>query len=123
MTEDHLTHGPRPTMEHEITEEGELVIITLKGEIDLEYSARAREIVLNAITEFRSILVDLSGVSMVDSSGIASMLEGHQTARKLGKDFILVAVGSSVMRVLKLARLETIFEIADDLAEAKKSIT
>jgi len=110
-------------MEYEITEEGELAIITLKGEIDLEYSAQAREIMLKAITDFRSVLVDLSGVSMVDSSGIASMLEGYQTARKRGKDFILVAVGSSVMRVLKLARLETIFDIAEDLAEAKKLIT
>jgi len=39
-------------MEHKITEEGELVIIALKGEIDLEYSAQAREIILNAITDF-----------------------------------------------------------------------
>ncbi len=38
-------------------------------------------------------------------------------------DFILVSVHQSVLRVLKLARLETIFDIADDLAEAKKSIT
>ena len=110
-------------MEHEVTGEGDLAIIALKGEIDLEYSAQAREIMLAAVADFRSVVVDLSAVPMIDSSGIASMLEAYQTARKRGKDFILVSVHQSVLRVLKLARLETIFDIADDLAEAKKSIT
>ncbi len=110
-------------MEYELTEEGELAIVTLKGEIDLEYSTQAREIMLAAVADFRTVIVDLSGVSMVDSSGIASMLESYQTARKRGKNFILASIDQSVLRVLKLARLETIFEIADDVAEAKSSLT
>ena len=109
-------------MEHIVTEDGDLVIIALKGDIDLEYSAPAREILLEAAGKGSGVIVDLSGVTMIDSSGIAGLLEAFQSARNHGKGFILASVDESVLRVLKLARLDTVFEIADDVAAAKQSL-
>lgn len=110
-------------MEHDVTEEDGLVIIALKGEIDLEYSASAREILLEAAGKGAGVVVDLSGVTMIDSSGIAGLLEAFQAARKRGKGFILASVDESVLRVLKLARLDTVFEIADDIEAARQAIS
>lgn len=109
-------------MKHSVSEEGDLAVVTLEGEIDLEYSRRAREILLDAVGNHRGVVVDLTGVSMVDSSGIASMLEAFQTARKRGKGFILAAANENVSKVLRLARLDTVFEVADDVAAAKKAL-
>ena len=107
-------------MEHAVTEDGDLVIVALKGEIDLEYSNQVRKVLLDVIGDPHGIVVDMSGVSMIDSSGVASLLEAFQTARKRGKKFVLASVGESVSRVLKLARLDTVFKIADDVEGAKQ---
>ncbi len=108
-------------MEHIVTEEGDLVIVALKGDLVLEYSASARDILLEAADEGAGVVVDLSGVTMIDSSGVAGLLEAFQSARHRGKGFILASVDESVLRVLKLARLDTVFEIADDVEAARQA--
>jgi anti-sigma B factor antagonist len=109
-------------MEHTITEDGNLVIVALKGDVDLKYSPDLRKILLDAVAMAGGVVVDMSGVMMIDSSGIASLLEAFQTARKRGKGFVLADVGDSVTRVLKLARLETVFEITDDIDSARQAV-
>ena len=105
-------------MKYRVREEGDIAIVVLEGDIDLEFSGDVREILLENVSKARRVLVDMSGVTLIDSSGVASLLEGFQTARKRGKDFSLVAVGDPVMRVLKLARLDTVFETADSVDAA-----
>jgi len=109
-------------MQHTITKDGEIMVIALKGDIDLEYSSSMRKVLLDCVAKGRGVAVDLSGVSMIDSSGVASLLEAFQTARKRGKKLILAAPPNSVLRVLKLARLDTVFQIADDVASAKRAL-
>ena len=108
-------------MELSIVEEGDIAVVTLKGDLDLEHSNRMRQNLLDILGKARAVIVDLAGVTMIDSSGIASLLEGFQEARKKGKDFVLAAPGDPVIRVLKLARLDTVFQIADDVTAAKKA--
>jgi len=105
-------------MKHRVREEGDVAIIVFEGDIDLEFSGDVRNILLENVSKARRVLVDMSGVTLIDSSGVASLLEGFQTARKRGKDFSLVAVGDPVRRVLKLARLDTVFETAESVAAA-----
>jgi len=111
------------TMKHTIVEDGGLTVVSFEGEIDLEYSGRVREILLAIIHDDNlGIIVDLSGISMIDSSGVASLLEAFQNAKKRGKRFILASSGESVLRVLKLARLDTVFVLADDVEKAKSAM-
>ena len=109
-------------MEYTITEENDLIVVALTGEIDLEFSNDMREVLLGAVGDARGVVVDLSGVSMIDSSGIASLLEAFQNARKRGKEFVLAAADDAVLRVLKLARLDTVFHLEKDVAAAKKAL-
>lgn len=110
-------------MKHTIVEDGGLTVVSFEGEIDLEYSGRVREILLAIIHDDNlGIIVDLSGISMIDSSGVASLLEAFQNAKKRGKRFILASSGESVLRVLKLARLDTVFVLADDVEKAKSAM-
>jgi anti-sigma B factor antagonist len=109
-------------MQHIVTQDGEFMVVALKGEIDLEFSSKMRKVLLDSISKCRGIAVDLSGVSMIDSSGVASLLEAFQVARKRGKKLILAAPQDPVMRVLKLARLDTVFQMADDVASAKRAL-
>ena len=110
-------------MELSIVEEGDIAVVTLKGDLDLEHSNRMRQNLLDILGKARAVIVDLAGVTMIDSSGIASLLEGFQEARKKGKDLVLAAPGDPVIRVLKLARLDTVFQIADDVTAAKEAVS
>lgn len=105
-------------MKHEVWTEKDSVVISFSGDIDLEFSGDVRTILMESAPRGRSIIVDLSGVEVIDSSGIASLLEAFQNARKKGKAFIIAAVNPSVMRVFKLARLETVFAIEDSVDDA-----
>ena len=57
------------------------------------------------------MLVDLSGVDYIDSSGIASLVEAFQKAKKAGTGFALAAPNPAALRVLELARLDRVFRI------------
>jgi anti-sigma B factor antagonist len=67
--------------------------------------------VLDALESHAPVGVDLSAVSYIDSSGIAALVEGFQTARTRGGRFALVAVSDAVRAVLELARLDRVFLI------------
>jgi anti-sigma B factor antagonist len=98
-------------MRHSVKEERGSLIVSFAGEIDLEHSPQAREILLDQVGRRRRVLVDLSEVDYIDSSGIASLIEAFQKARKAGSGFALAAPNPAVMRVLQLARLDRVFRI------------
>jgi anti-sigma B factor antagonist len=94
-------------------------IVAVSGEVDLSWSAEIRAAILAGLEARQPVLVELAAVEYIDSSGVASFVEGYQRARKERLQFGLVAVSAQVMAVLKLARLETVFPIHADLAAAR----
>jgi anti-sigma B factor antagonist len=98
-------------VEHEVREQGGSVIVALRGDVDLSHSPAARQLLLEWVGRRRDVLADLSGVGYIDSSGVASLVEAFQAARKQGTAFALVAVSEPALRVLRLARLDKVFSI------------
>jgi anti-sigma B factor antagonist len=92
------------------------VLIRLSGEVDLSWSQQVRHAVLAALESHPAVGVELSQVSYIDSSGIAALVEGFQSARARGSRFALVAVSDAVRAVLELARLDRVFLIVSDPA-------
>ncbi len=109
-------------MKHSVKEDSGSLVVGFEGDVDLQNSPQARKVLLEAVGRRQPVLVDLSSVSYIDSSGIACLVESLQAARKAGTAFALVAVSDSALRVLQLARLDTVFTIygslADGLAQA-----
>lgn len=94
-------------------DQGGVVTVSMTGEIDLQHSPNLRRQLMDLMFDRRDVLVELAGVSYIDSSGIACLVEAYQTARKNGTRFVLVAVSAPVMRVLQLARLDKVFALAE----------
>mgnify|MGYP000940889051 CR=1 FL=1 len=65
-----------------ITEQSGRIVVALTGEIDMENAPQVRRALLDNLKQKRDVLVDLSQVTYIDSSGIASLIEGLQAARK-----------------------------------------
>lgn len=104
-------------MNYSKKEEGSYVILGLEGEVDLSCSPDARKQILDVLSTGKDLLVDLSSVSYIDSSGVASLVEGYQTAKKGGRRFGLVGVSDAAMSVLQLARLDKVFPIHASVEE------
>ena len=105
-------------MKHEVTRTEDRIIIALNGEIDLESSPKARELLLGSVAGEKSLLVDLSAVTYIDSSGVASLVEALKAARENGTRFALAAASEPARRVLELARLDKVFTIYDTIDDA-----
>ena len=105
-----------------ITEQSGRIVVALTGEIDMENAPQVRRALLDNLKQKRDVLVDLSQVTYIDSSGIASLIEGLQAARKQKNDLALVSVSQRARRVLELARLDKVFTIHADLATALAAV-
>ncbi|MCZ6802807.1 MAG: STAS domain-containing protein [Proteobacteria bacterium] len=104
-----------------ITQEGEgYTIVGLEGDVDLSCSPDARKSILDVLHANKNLLIDLGKVSYIDSSGVASLVEGFQTTKKQSLKFGLVGVSDAAMSVLKLARLDKVFPIYDSIEEYEK---
>lgn len=103
-----------------ISEEDGKKIINLSGDIDLSCSADIRNQLLEQLNDNEELIVNMAAVNYIDSSGVASLVEAYQTARKSDKSFALLSVSSAAMSVLQLARLDKVFPVFDDLNSYKQ---
>ena len=104
-------------MEYNIRTELGYRVLELSGEVDLHFSPQARKQILKLLNEGYDLLVDLSAVEYIDSSGVASLVEGYQVARDENLRFGLIGVSDAAMQVLQLARLDKVFPIYDSVAD------
>ncbi|MCY4587719.1 MAG: STAS domain-containing protein [Bryobacterales bacterium] len=90
-------------------------VVYVEGDIDLYSSPELRETVLDLFRKRQQeqIIVNLAEVFYIDSSGIASLVEGLQEARKQNRRFVLVGLREGPRHVLELTRLLNVFEIAE----------
>lgn len=102
-------------MKTDITNEQGYLVIHFSGEIDLHSHPHSREIILDCLGQGRNTLLDLSAVTYLDSSGVASFVEGYKYAKTNNLEFGLVNTNELVTRVLQMARLDKVFPIYDSL--------
>lgn len=97
--------------------EGERKLLRVAGDVTIHTSPRLREQLkplLSART--KEIQVALDQVDFMDSSGIATLVEGLQWARLTGGRFVLSGLSKNVRDIFALAKLDTVFEILDSAA-------
>jgi len=95
-------------------------ILDITGDIDLAHSPAVRKALLSEIKEKKTpkVFLNLEKVRYIDSSGIASLVEGLKASRDQGSRLILYGLSKSVREVMELSRLQKIFEIHESEAQA-----
>jgi len=96
-----------------------IALVRVEGEIDMFTSPNLRDTLLPFFKKKpRGIIVDLTAVSFMDSSGIATLVEGLQWSKKEGREFILTGLGKTVFNALSLTKLDNVFTIKPDIEAA-----
>ena len=90
-------------------------VLPLKGEIDLHVSPSVTAS-LNAIIEKkpRRLVVDLSGVTYIDSAGLAALIQAMQKVEGYGGKFVLAGLQETVRSIFEISRLDQVFQIFPD---------
>ena len=104
------------------TEDG-VRLIALSGDIDLQHSPRMRELLQTVIADKTSVLLmDFSGVSYIDSSGLATLVEYYQNSRAFEGRIGLFGLSDRVESVFGLVRLNQIFSIFKTEEDARTGL-
>jgi len=91
------------------------IVILVEGEVDLNSSPELRTAILKAPSKASVVAVDLSAVAYMDSSGVATLVEGLKNAGQNNGAFVLLSPSPPVMKVLQLSRLDSVFDIRASL--------
>ncbi len=97
-----------------------ITILDVSGRIDLSSSPDVRKALLNELHKNRTprVIMNLNEVNYIDSSGVASLVEGLKLARELNSRFILLGLNCRVREVLQLTHLLNVFEVCDNEEQA-----
>lgn len=98
-------------------------LLQLSGEVDLHFSPQLREKILGSLKDGNPLLIDMASVSYIDSSGIASLVEGFQTAKSAKLQYGLLNISKTAMQVLTLTRLDKVFNIYTSTDQFRKQLS
>ena len=102
-----------------------VAVLALEGRIVLgEETSALRDKVKSLIGEGKkSILLNLSNVTLIDSSGLGALVTAYSSAKSGGATLRLCNLGSKTNQLLQVTRLVTVFEVSDSEAEAVRGFS
>src|SRR4051794_26372675 len=93
-------------------------VMEVQGDVDLGTSPDLRRTLFATLPQSRRLAVDLEAVRYIDSSGIATLIEGLRESQRLNKDFVLFGLSAAVQEVFELTHVFRIFRIFETEGEA-----
>lgn len=105
-------HPGGPTLEIVNETVGASLVLAPKGDVDMARSPILRKAISDGLKSgTKALVMDLSSVPYMDSSGLATLVEALQNARKAQVSLSLCALTPRVRSILEIARLNTVFKI------------
>jgi anti-sigma B factor antagonist len=108
-----------PTLDYQTTTDGTVAVIAATGELDLSGAAvlEAELERLDDDPELGTVVLDLSGLEFMDSSGLRLIVLADMRARDAGRRFALVRGPDTVHRVFEITRMSERLDFVDNLEE------
>jgi anti-sigma B factor antagonist len=104
-------------------DDGRVTIVTVHGNLVIgDPEAAFKKTITRLLEEGRvNLLVDLSGVTFLDSSGLGALVRALTNSQKDGGQTKLLGAGPQVRKLLEMTKLDSVFELHDDLETAVSS--
>ncbi len=98
------------------------LLISPTGDVDLSTSRELQQTIRQHMDKKpQRIVVDLTKVPYMDSSGVATLVEAMQIARKQNTKLVLSAMQAKVRSIFEIARLDRVFTIVATVEDAAKA--
>jgi anti-sigma B factor antagonist len=118
-----VTEGPRTAsttgdvvpvgLEVQVEESPEQILVRITGELDLATSPALEEKIERLGPWRATVVLDLTGVSFMDSTGLRVLWSIRQGVAEAGGKLVIGSASRSVFRVLQTTKLDKIFELAE----------
>lgn len=110
-------------MELSTAQDGRVTVVTVKGNLVIgEPEAVFKRAVIGLLEEGKvDLLIDCSGLRIVDSSGLGALVRALTTSQNEGGRAKLLGVGPHLKKLLEMTRLDSVFEMFDDREQAVSS--
>jgi anti-sigma B factor antagonist len=76
------------------------------------------ELLLLHTEGYKNVILDLSAVQFVDSSGLSALLVGNRLSKEAGGTFVLTNLNTHIQKLVKISQLESILNIVPSLSES-----
>jgi anti-sigma B factor antagonist len=107
------------TLKMETRQADGVTILSCQGRIVFgEEAAALRENLKRVLASSRQIVLNLAGVSYIDSGGLGTLVGVYSSARATGAEIKLSGLGQRLRDVLQITKLVTVFEVYDTEQEA-----
>ena len=101
------------------TREGQTILLLKEDRLDAHNSGELRSKILGLLDAGEQhMIVDLAGVSFIDSSGLGALLSGYKNANLRSASFVLAGLQPRVQSMFELTRLHRVFEIFPTVEDA-----
>jgi anti-sigma B factor antagonist len=110
-------NGRLPTNQNllscDVAHEGAKTIVSVVGEVDLLSSPALRHCLLMSCSPGTTVVVDMAGVTFMDSTGLGVLVGARSRAQAVGGELWLRQPTPQIARVLEITGLRRIFGVAD----------
>ena len=105
------------------TEDPDIAILSLTGEVDVANAAQVRDAALKLIADgAKCLMVDLSGTEYMDSTGLGTLVGLHKRLRESGGQVVIAGAQPRVKRIFDITGLTQVFRMHEDVAAALKEV-
>jgi len=95
--------------------------ITLRGEVDVYTAPKLKEGLVSLIGEgCTNLVIDLEGVSFIDSSGLGVLVSALRRARERDGAVRIVCTRENILKIFRITGLDKVFPVFTDIAEARE---
>jgi anti-sigma B factor antagonist len=104
-------------------DDGRVTILTVSGDLVIGDPESAFKKTVTGLLEEGKVyfLVDLKDVGFLDSSGLGALVRALTTSQREGGQTKLLHAGPQVRKLLEMTKLDSVFELHDDLEKAVSS--
>lgn len=105
--------------------EGQALLATLTGELDLHSSPEFKEKVstlFNSHPQLKYLIINVKGVSFIDSSGLGVILGRYKELKDRGGKLFFVQANPQIRRILKLSGFQKISEFANSSTQVLEQV-
>ncbi|MGI9607205.1 MAG: STAS domain-containing protein [Acidimicrobiales bacterium] len=104
--------------------DGDLVVISVTGDLDLGEVAQFRSTVHRHIADgFSQLVIDLTECPFIDSAGLGVLVGARRRSREAGGSAELVVTTPHLARLITITELDRIFELHDSIERAAEAAT
>jgi anti-sigma B factor antagonist len=97
--------------------------LSIQGRIDIDTSGTVRRAIAKALGSIPPVVtLDLAGLTYIDTSGLATLLEASRIGRQQGSRLVLVGLQGQPRELLSFSGVDQLIEIAGDMTRDQRDL-